>query len=566
MSDEQRQAEEQQASNAESVNAEMRASEQEIKGRIQAGAFGVALSGGGHRATLMTLGALLALVDRRLNRSVLQIASVSGGSITNAFVAQRCDYDELPPGGLDVIAAELASKVVRQGVLTGAWLAAIFGCAGVAGAGVGLLTSFAAPLAIAVVVGVLVASALLMGVGRLIETLLDRRYLRPTGEQEGKTVRKVRLQTLPTRQVDHVFCMTDLVLGLPVYVSLQNGGMMWRRLTPEPDNIFDSPGIQTFGVGGRTLAEFLRASAAFPGIPPRRFRMPPDPELPDTATVPRLAFLADGGLWNNLGTQVALEDGFLGQHAGCERGALRPLTPRVTLGMPLMVVNGSAPTRPSRPSFYQLPGLALLYALVQSTRVLNTNTVVPRERAMQRAFWRRVHNGRRPEVTEAVELVVDLATPDTCRRRYNYAYSVEIIRETDPAIKDWERSVLIAARLAVKRGTWQHLRWLLEERPEPEGSYPVPGFANIEDYDAVVGNRTWELIAKQEDAVGPVYAPTTLGRLDSSIARHLITRGYINTYLASLYLAPLRAQDLQWLERFPDRLTEILSNCDQRRR
>jgi hypothetical protein len=563
MSDEQRQAEEQQALDAESVIALMSASEQKIKSRIQSGAFGVALSGGGHRATLMTLGALLALVDRGLNRNVLQIASVSGGSITNAFVVQRCDYDELPPGGLDAIAAELVGKVVRQGVLTGAWLAAIFGCAGLGGVGVGFLTSLVAPLLVAAVVGALAASVMLMGTGHLIEALLDRRYLRPTGEHGG-TIGQVRLQALPQRRVDHVFCMTDLVLGLPVYVSMQNGGVLWRRLTPEPDNIYKSAGIQTFGVGRRTLAEFVRASAAFPGIPPRRFPMPPDPELHGTATVPQLAFLADGGLWNNLGTQVAVEDGFLGQHVAWERGALRPLTPRVTLGMPLMVVNGSAPTRPSRPSFYQLPGLALVYALVQSTRVLNTNTVVPRERAMQRAFWRRATSGRRPEGTEAVELVVDLATPGEIRERYGYPYDEETIRSTDPAIRKWEQTVLNAARSAVEFGSWEHLRLVLEKYPKPEGSYPVPGFANIEDFDAVVHSRSWKLIAEQEEAAGPIHAPTTLGRVDSSIARHLIARGYANTYLASLYLAPLRRQDLQWLERLPDRLTEIVPNGNWR--
>lgn len=44
----------------------------------------IALSGGGHRASLFSLGVLLALVDLRLNRQVSYVASVSGGSITNA--------------------------------------------------------------------------------------------------------------------------------------------------------------------------------------------------------------------------------------------------------------------------------------------------------------------------------------------------------------------------------------------------------------------------------------------------------------------------------------------------
>ena len=50
----------------------------------------VALSGGGHRATLFGLGALLYMARAGVNRSVTQISSVSGGSLTNGLVAQRC--------------------------------------------------------------------------------------------------------------------------------------------------------------------------------------------------------------------------------------------------------------------------------------------------------------------------------------------------------------------------------------------------------------------------------------------------------------------------------------------
>jgi NTE family protein len=43
--------------------------------------LGVALSGGGFRATVYGLGALLYLVDSGLNKQVTSISSVSGGSI-----------------------------------------------------------------------------------------------------------------------------------------------------------------------------------------------------------------------------------------------------------------------------------------------------------------------------------------------------------------------------------------------------------------------------------------------------------------------------------------------------
>src|SRR6266571_1800280 len=70
---------------------------------------GVALSGGGHRASVWAVGLLLYLADAGRNGDVGVIASVSGGSITNGVVAQQMDYrqaraDEVRGGlGLGVL-------------------------------------------------------------------------------------------------------------------------------------------------------------------------------------------------------------------------------------------------------------------------------------------------------------------------------------------------------------------------------------------------------------------------------------------------------------------------------
>jgi hypothetical protein len=187
--------------------------------------------------------------------------------------------------------------------------------------------------------------------------------------------------------------MTDLVLGLPVYVSSKHGGMLYRRLSFEPSEL---PGeiyeMQTADVPARTIAEIVRASAGFPGIPPRRFRMPDDPANPAVAQAPSVAYLADGGLWNNLGSQVLREDQFLGSNAAPDEGTLRPYqwVSSVATNMPLLVVNGSAPLKPSWPGVYRIPGLALLAALVQTSRILSPNTVVPRITAMKQSFQRRL--------------------------------------------------------------------------------------------------------------------------------------------------------------------------------
>ena len=56
------------------------------------GQIGIALSGGGHRATAWGIGALLAVADAGLNRHVVSISSVSGGSIANGVAAHGTDY------------------------------------------------------------------------------------------------------------------------------------------------------------------------------------------------------------------------------------------------------------------------------------------------------------------------------------------------------------------------------------------------------------------------------------------------------------------------------------------
>ncbi|MHB8465053.1 MAG: patatin-like phospholipase domain-containing protein [Acidimicrobiales bacterium] len=54
--------------------------------------IGVAVSGGGHRATAWALGTLAALVETGANRQAVSVSSVSGGSIANGVVAKAGDF------------------------------------------------------------------------------------------------------------------------------------------------------------------------------------------------------------------------------------------------------------------------------------------------------------------------------------------------------------------------------------------------------------------------------------------------------------------------------------------
>ncbi|MEN3271893.1 MAG: Lysophospholipase catalytic domain [Actinomycetota bacterium] len=58
---------------------------------LSKGSIGLSLSGGGYRATLYAAGAIAALCDADLWPKVVWVASVSGGSFTNATAALLLD-------------------------------------------------------------------------------------------------------------------------------------------------------------------------------------------------------------------------------------------------------------------------------------------------------------------------------------------------------------------------------------------------------------------------------------------------------------------------------------------
>jgi hypothetical protein len=80
--------------------------------------IGLCLSGGGHRATAFSLGALLYLADAGLHQQIQTISSVSGGSLTSGFLATREKslHDRTPKEVEEVVAA-LAKKITgRPGI------------------------------------------------------------------------------------------------------------------------------------------------------------------------------------------------------------------------------------------------------------------------------------------------------------------------------------------------------------------------------------------------------------------------------------------------------------------
>ena len=88
-----------------------------IESRNSEPAIAVTLSGGGHRASLFGLGVLLYLVESKKNGSVSSIASVSGGSITNAYIGKECDYRNGASEDFQKVTRSLWNRLVFSGVL-----------------------------------------------------------------------------------------------------------------------------------------------------------------------------------------------------------------------------------------------------------------------------------------------------------------------------------------------------------------------------------------------------------------------------------------------------------------
>ena len=141
-------------------------------------------------------------------------------------LVERFEWHYTPKHGswLDMAESELgvlASQcLIQKGVLTTAWLVFLIIAMLVVWA-VATITFYTLVVPwtwLALAIGLSVALSLLLARGLLVEWLLDRRYFRHSTELRSPWSR-ARLASLSERDVDHVFCMTDLATGLPVYGS-----------------------------------------------------------------------------------------------------------------------------------------------------------------------------------------------------------------------------------------------------------------------------------------------------------------------------------------------------------
>jgi predicted acylesterase/phospholipase RssA len=296
------------------------------------GRIGIALSGGGHRATIWGIGVLLYLADAGRQADVGVIASVSGGSIANGVVAHEMDYAKASAKDVRTGLRPLLRHVAYTGLFFWGPSTNVFVITLLSVLGLGLL-GFTAGLIMAFIGGasiwsgvVLIASlaVLVAGVGlftrrsAVVDSALARTHFsrdgRPTGLAEV------------ARSLDHVMCATEL----------QSGGHFYFA----PTFLYS----YRFGCGqpdGLRLSTAVQASACLPGAFAAR-RLPTTPHqfqrsasVTEPPMVPGQMLLTDGGVYDNMADEWL--DGLASRVRG--NPGLQVMTPVLD---EMIVVNSSA--------------------------------------------------------------------------------------------------------------------------------------------------------------------------------------------------------------------------------
>ncbi len=331
----------------------------------------IALSGGGHRASLFGLGVLLYLTDAGRNREVVSVSSVSGGSLTNAWLAQKGDYSNLTPEELETqVVGPFARRVAHVGTLWASWTTWVY----IVALGVALGAVFAVwwlPVdlllrTICFVLG-LAGWGFLASLRRTICALAFRRTLYSTGR------RPTLLREIEHENVQHVICATDVRAGHHVY--------------------FSGDFVCSYRLGWGCPADFrladaVQVSAAFPGLFPPRWLATKQHGFVDGARdTPLFMVLSDGGVYDNMAEQWPI---------GIRARKSRWPTQSDTLKEPnaLVVVDASGPMRWKTVRRMRIPAIGEVFALLRAIRVLYDKTTATRRITLVDRFDRAARDGR----------------------------------------------------------------------------------------------------------------------------------------------------------------------------
>ena len=335
--------------------------------------MGVSLSGGGHRATLFSLGALLAVAECTDTFRVAWVSSVSGGSMANGVL--------LRAGGLGSPSSDQLARITRDRLRRLARLRAPFCSARsqvafvvwlVVVIGLVALLVWAWPWTglrlVALPLLVLALSIVIRQRGRVLEWALDDMWLRDRGVPTtvlGWSEASERDVVLDDGPEIPIFCSTDLLSLGPQFIGpsfLVTDDQLWT--------------LQRI-----PLIRALRSSASFPGLLPpvwtrlrslagdtavqvqrRRSGVTSSASADAGRRPPRWGLLTDGGVYNNLGTHWGTR-GRLSDHDGL----VLPRRLRQPVDQHLVVDAGRDEVRAS-PITFAIPFIGALRSLLQVPR------------------------------------------------------------------------------------------------------------------------------------------------------------------------------------------------------
>lgn len=331
----------------------------------------IALSGGGHRASLFGLGVLLYLADAGRNRDVVSVSSVSGGSLTNAWLAQSGDYSNLTPEELESrIVRPFARRVAHLGTLWASWTTWVY----IVTLAVGLVAVFALwwlPVDLVwrkiCFVSGLAGCGLLAGLRGKACALAFQRTLY---SEDG---RPTLLREIERKNVQHVICATDVRAGHHVYFS---------------GDFVCSYRLGWGGPAEFSLADAVQTSAAFPGgFPPRWLPTKQHSFVDGVRDTPGFMVLSDGGVYDNMAEQWPIGVRSRKRRWPSHSDALQePNT--------LIVVDASGPMRWAAVRRLRIPAIGEVFGLLRVIRVLYDKTTATRRITLVDRFDRAAQDGR----------------------------------------------------------------------------------------------------------------------------------------------------------------------------
>ncbi len=338
--------------------------------------IGVTMSGGGHRASLFGLGVLLYLADAGKMKDVTSIASVSGGSITNGYVAQTLDITAANDGSaFESAMRPFAQQLAQRGSLFASWVTWAFLAVLVVTGLAALAGPWFVPVA-GIVQFVIFLAALLAWTGFVASRrswIAARAFRTVFFSPNGKPT----LLRDVNGPVDHVICATEMQSAEQLYFA-KTFVYGYRYGLGSPGDLM--------------LHDAVQASACLPGAFPARWlrtsrhgfrygadEVHPDDPCPDPedrpAKRPAFMVLTDGGVYDNMGDQWAL--GFRGR-----RACWPDLETTHSEPHDLVVVNSSAGLGWSELKRSIVPGIGELLTLLKVKDVLYDQTTATRRRLL----------------------------------------------------------------------------------------------------------------------------------------------------------------------------------------